>query len=506
MDAKKEQNTNVTPRPPIVVVLGHIDHGKTTLLDFIRDTHVAAKESGSITQHIGAYETEHNGKRITFLDTPGHESFSRMRLRGARVADIAVLVVAADDGVKPQTVEAIHATREAGIPFLVAINKIDKPGADANRVKGDLAEHEVLVEGWGGTVPVAEISARMGQGVPELLDLILLVAELEELTASPDAPGSGIVIESNHDRQRGVVATLLITNGTIHKGNWLSSGNVTGVVRSMKNSNGEPIEQATFSSPVWILGFPDAPMVGDTFMVCPTKKIAEEAGTHPPATLPTNSRFSGTPVSAFTVPLVIKADVAGSCEALEGEIKKLDIPPLNIRLIRSGIGDISEDDIKAVAGIGQALVMGFRVKILSSAAVIAARYGVVIHTADIIYELLDWVRQELMKRVPVQMERTDEGTLKVLKIFKRDGKKCVFGGVVTAGIVRSGALFDVTRAGTVVTSGIVTNLQQHKVDTKEVRAGLECGLAANAEGKLEEGDVIATYSQREAEKKHGSSQ
>lgn len=509
--------TSKISRPPVVVIMGHIDHGKTTLLDYIRSSHVAAKavshggeprsiverESGGITQHMGAYEVEHSGKRITFLDTPGHESFSRMRLRGAKVADIAVLVVAGDDSVKPQTVEAIRAAEEAKTPLLVAINKMDKPEADANRVKGDLAEHNVLVEGWGGTVPVAELSARTGKGVSELLDLILLVAEMEELAASPEAPGSGVVIESNRDRRRGVEVVLLITDGIIRKGDWLVSGTIIGVVRNMEGSNGAVIEEATFSSPVRVLGFPELPVVGDMFVAYPTKKAAEDSAQHmslsggSPAAKGTNGSRTEKE-NDIIVPLVLKTDMVGSREALEEEIEKLQVAGLHILLLRSNVGDISEDDVKAVASSSGALIIGFRVKIAASVKTLAERYGITIHLSDIIYELLEWLREEFTRRVPVKKERVDEGTLKVLKIFKREGKKSILGGVVSTGVVRLHALFDGTRGGAIVCKGTVTNLQQRKVDTKEVRAGNECGLAVDIEGKIEEGDILTLYSEKEA--------
>ncbi len=490
---KKVKETNSVPRPPVVVIMGHIDHGKTTLLDFIRSSNVAAKESGSITQHIGAYEVEHNGKRITFLDTPGHESFSRMRARGARVADVAVLVVAADDGVKPQTTEAVRAARDVGIPFLVAINKMDKPEADANRVKGDLAEHEVLVEGWGGNVPVAEISARTGAGVPELMDLILLQADMEELAASPDVPGSGVVIESYRDRQRGVVATLLIKNGTVRRGDWLASGTVVGSIRIMEDSSGTAVPQASFASPIRVLGFSNPPHIGDLFMTYPDKQAAQAAAQVADAA--TDSMVAERPADSIEVSLIIKADVAGSREALEQEIEKLAVLPLAVRILRSDIGDISEDDIKAVADVPSALIVGFRVRVHASAALLAERYGITIHISEIIYELLDWLEGEFVKRIPVQTERIDEGNLKILKVFKRDGKKHVFGGIVTQGVIKNGALFEIMRAGAVAGKGVVTNLQENKIDANEVGVNKQCGLAADVEGKLDVGDSIVTYSE-----------
>lgn len=499
MSVQTKQQTTTVSRPPVVVIMGHIDHGKTTLLDFIRSSNVAAGEAGSITQHIGAYEVEHNGMRITFLDTPGHESFSRMRERGARVADVAVIVVAADEGVKPQTAEAIRAAKAAGIPFLVALNKTDKPDADVNRVKGELAEHDVLVEGWGGNVPVAEISAKTGAGVPELLDLILLASEMEELTADPAHPGSGIVIESHHDRKRGVVATLLIKDGAVYKGDWLQSGSACASIRIMENSDGKMIDEASFSSPVRVLGFSAPPVVGDMFMVYANKKEAEEAVKH--FAVPAAAASERMPKEGvLVVPLIIKADVAGSREALEGEIAKLNSEHLIIKILRSDIGDIADDDIKTAStasGSAGSLIIGFKVKVSASAETLAERYRITIHISDIIYELLDWLRTELSRRMPKERTRTDIGELQVLKVFKKEGKSMVFGGKVLRGIMKKGALFEVKQGEAVVGSGAISNVQQQKIDVKEVPAGTECGLAATCTGRLAAGDVIHVFEEEE---------
>lgn len=500
MDAKDTQKTDTALRPPVVVIMGHIDHGKTTLLDCIRSSHIAAGESGSITQHIGAYEVDHNGKRVTFLDTPGHESFSRMRMRGARVADVAILVIAADDGVKPQTVEAIRAAKEVGIPFLVVINKIDRPEADVNRVKSELAEHDVLVEGWGGTVPVAEISAKTCAGISDLLDLVLLAAEMEELTASAGHPGSGIVIESHRDRKRGVVATLLIKDGTVRRGDWIQSGKEVTAIRTMEDCAGNTVEEASFSSPVRVLGFSLPPVVGDTFLVHANKKEAEEAAQREP--LRTNAVVGAEemPEGTRVIPLVIKADVAGSQEALEGEIGKLGDASFIIKILRSDVGDISDDDVKSAFGLEGSIIVGFKVKVSPSAHTLAERYGVVIHTSDIIYELLDWLSAELLRRVPAVPARVEEGVLQVLRVFKKEGSSAVFGGKVLRGSIRSGATFEVTREGTVVGSGTVTNAQRSKMDVKEVEAGFECGLAASFSGRIAEGDTVTAFVEH-AEKK-----
>ncbi|OGZ47747.1 MAG: translation initiation factor IF-2 [Candidatus Ryanbacteria bacterium RIFCSPHIGHO2_02_FULL_45_17b] len=499
MNGETNQQSNVITRPPIVVIMGHIDHGKTTLLDYIRSSKVAAGEAGHITQHIGAYEVERNGKRITFLDTPGHELFSRMRERGARVADIAVIVVAADEGVKLQTAEAIRAAKEAGIPFLVALNKIDRPEADANRVKGELAENNVLVEGWGGTIPISELSAKTGAGVLELLDLILLASEMEELTASPDSAGSGVVIESHRDRKRGVVATLLIKNGTVRRGDWIQSGTECTTIRVMENSEGNVIESASFSSPVQILGFSLPPVVGDVFQMCVDKKQAEEQAKQSAMSVAISGN-GGDPVvgeGGMVVPLIIKADVAGSREALEEEITKISNESLGIKILRSDIGDIADDDVKTASGLPGSIIVGFKVKVSSSAKTLAERYSITIYTADIMYELLDWLRLELDKRLPKERARTDIGALQILKVFKKEGKLIVFGGKVVRGVVKKGALFEIKKGEEIVGNGAITNVQQSKMDVKEVAAGSECGLAAAFSGKMAAGDVIDVFEEDE---------
>lgn len=502
MSTEITQQKVLTSRPPIVVIMGHIDHGKTTLLDYIRSSKVAAGEAGHITQHIGAYEVERNGQRITFLDTPGHELFSRMRERGARVADIAVIVVAADEGVKPQTVEVIRAIKEAGIPFLIALNKIDRPEADANRVKGELAEHDVLVEGWGGSVPIAELSAKTGAGVPELLDLILLVSEMEELTASLDEAGSGVVIESHRDRKRGVTATLLIKNGTVRKGDWIQSGGECAAIRIMENSGGNVIDSASFSSPVQVLGFSSPPQVGDVFQVCADKKQAEEEARRVVVfpTVSGNGNESAAGEGVIVVPLIIKADVAGSREALEEEIRKADTEALVVKVLRSDIGDIADDDIKTASGLPGSLILGFKVKVSSSAGILAERYGIIIHTADIMYELLDWLHEELDRRIPKELPRTEIGALQVLKIFKKEGKSVVFGGKVVRGVIKKGALFEIKHGEEVLGTGTITNVQQNKMDVKEVAAGFECGVAAVFSGNMITGDVIDIFQEDEAQK------
>jgi len=348
-------------------------------------------------------------------------------------------------------------------------------------------------------VPVAEISAKTGTGVSELLDLILLASEMEELTASSDDPGSGVVIESHRDRKRGVVATLLIKNGTVRKGDWLQSGVECAAIRVMETSDGKIIESATFSSPVRVLGFSLPPAVGNTFQVCANKQQAQEAAKQFIVSAIVSP--NGEPTlreGVIVVPLIIKADVAGSREALEGEIEKLNSELLVIKILRSDIGDIADDDVKTASGLPGSIIAGFKVKVSSSAQTLAERYGIVIHTADIIYELLDWLRVELDSRIPKERARTEIGALQVLKVFKKEGKSVVFGGKVLRGLIKKNALFEVKKGEEVQGNGTITNVQQSKMDVKEAAAGSECGLAATFAGKLAAGDVINIFEEYEA--------
>lgn len=495
-------------RPPVVVVMGHIDHGKTTLLDYIRQSNVAVRESGGITQHIGAYEVEQNGNKITFLDTPGHGAFSRMRVRGARVADIGILVVAADDGVKPQTLEALKAAQDAELPYIVAITKIDKPDANPDKVKGELAEHGVLLEGWGGSIPVAHVSGKTGDGIPNMLELISLLADLEELTADPAARGKGVVIESQMDARRGVTATLLITDGTLSQGDWVVAGCLAASIKTLEDYKGASIDKATFSSPVRVLGFTHPPAVGDEFIAYKNKKDAEEALRA--IAVPVNESKAETGESAsavegavepVTIPLVLRSDVAGSREAIEGEIAKLVFPEVRLRILRSDVGDITDDDIKFVISHPSAIVLGFKVKIGSAVKSLAEQRKVEVKTFDIIYELLEWLEKVMEERIPAEVSKTEEGKLKVLKIFKKERNRQVFGGKVTSGVVTKGRKFEVIRAGRTVGEGKITSLQKNKVDADEVREGFECGLAGEVSVDLMGGDTLSLYQEQITKKK-----
>lgn len=497
-------------RPPIVAVLGHIDHGKTTLLDFIRKTAVAAKESGGITQHIGAYEITHTlpdgtKKQITFLDTPGHEAFSKMRSRGANVADIAILVVAADEGAKPQTFEALEQIQASGATLIVAINKIDKPEAKPEKIKQQLAEKGVLLEGWGGTISNQEISAKTGKGVDDLLSLILLTAELEELKADHKEPAKGIVIEAHKNARIGTVATLIITAGTVHRGDFIVAGNAMGKLKTLTLSDGSTVNEATFSSPIVVTGFETLPAVGEEFTIASSKKEAEERtaahhkGMH---AVPTQQKETteGKPV----LNVILKADTSGTKEALEKIIGGLVFPVAEVRVIKSEVGEITDNDI-SLAQSSNAFIAAFKVKTPANIAKLIQAGEVRAAQADIIYELVDATKEALRMLAPPVIFRNDLGALSILATFKMDRSRMVVGGKVASGKIKKGAKADVKRKGVLVMTGKITQLQHNKAEIAELAAGSECGImfmpATPSDKRIEVGDQIEIY---EEEVKPGS--
>jgi translation initiation factor IF-2 len=397
MAKSKTPQQKSTTRPPIVVIMGHIDHGKSTLLDYIRSSNIVAGEAGGITQHLSAYCVEHttkegDKKKITFLDTPGHEAFQKMRFRGADVADIAILIVSAEDGVKPQTLEALECIKKAKIPYIVAINKIDKPGADLVRTQSSLIENEIYIEGMGGDISWAPISAKSGQGVDDLLDILLLTAELAELATDNSAPAEGSVIEGKLDQKRGNTATLMIKNGTLSSGTFVVSGTSFAPVRIMEDWSGKAIKEAHASEPVGIVGWSDVPNVGDTFVTVPSKKEAEK--------LATENRSMRTAVerhdtSIPSIPLLIKADVLGTIDAIVHELDKYKSDRIAVRIIGTGVGTISSNDVQNVSATENAIIVGFNVKPDRGAIDLAERLGVEIETFDIIYKLSEWLDEAL---------------------------------------------------------------------------------------------------------------
>lgn len=500
----KHSSPKIIPRPPIVVIMGHIDHGKSSLLDYIRKTNVVEGEAGGITQHLSAYEVEHKAKdliaanRITFLDTPGHEAFSKMRARGAGVADIAILVVSAEDGVKEQTKEALRSIKEAGIPYIVAINKIDKPNANIERTKQNLAENEVYLEGFGGDVPFVPISAKIGTGVPDLLDMMLLVAEMENLTGDTSLPAEGIVVESNIDTKRGTSATLIITNGTLKKGMFILAEESMSPVRAIENFLGKQVAEATFSSPVQITGFDALPAVGSTFRAYSNKKDAEKVQLElreakSKEKVKESVRTIPLANDALVVPIVLKSDVAGTLEAIEKELAKIERERVLIKIIAKGVGTIGENDAKLASGSDSAIIIGFHTKVERGAQDIAERFGITIKTFDIIYKLSEWLNEELDRRTPKVMGEQVVGTAKILKTFSATKHKQVIGGKVTSGLLEVGAQVKIMRRDTEIGRGKIEGLQAQKLATKKVEEGNECGMMVDAKIEIAGGDVLEAF-------------
>ncbi len=473
---------NIVPRPPIVVVMGHIDHGKSTLLDYIRKSNVVAGEAGGITQHLSAYVAEHTtgdgvAKKITFLDTPGHEAFQKMRLRGADVADVAILVVSAEDGVKPQTLEALASIKAAGIPYVVAINKIDKPSADIVRTQASLIENEIYIEGMGGDIAWTAVSAKTGQGVSELLDLVLLTADLAELSGDASAPASGSVIEGRIDQKRGTSATLLIKNGTLRSGQFVVSGSTYAPVRIMEDWSGKSIREAGLSEPVGIVGFSAVPTVGASFHTVATKKEAEAA-----------AAVSDLPI----VPLLIKADALGTLDAIEHELGKFASDRIAVRVIGKRVGAISSNDVQTVSATEGAIIVGFNVPVERAARDLAERLGVEIDTFSIIYELSEWLHNALKKRTPTVRTEERTGRAKILKHFSTQKSIQVLGARVEEGTLDVGSTVKILRRDVEMGRGTIRNLQQQKADVKSV-ASDEFGMQLETKAEVAPGDHIEAF-------------
>jgi len=479
-------------RPPIVVVMGHIDHGKTTLLDYIRKSNVAARESGGITQHIGAYEAEFNGSKITFIDTPGHEAFSKMRSRGANVADIAILVVAADDGIKPQTKEALEAIKNAKIPFLVAINKIDKPNANLERVKNELAEAGVFLEGRGGNVPCAEISAKAGTNVQHLLETLLLMAEMENLKSDISLPASGVIIESHLDSRRGITATLLVREGVLKRGECVLAGDALAKARIFENFAKKSITEAGPSLPAVVVGFDKLPLVGVEFKAFKLQKEAEAERAGNLALSPDSSTSLGEKQGDISLGLVIKTDVLGSAEAILHEINKLKNDNIDIKILRAEAGDISEDDVKLASSASNSLVLGFKVSLAGEVRELGERLGVQIAIFEIIYEISDFIKEKIAKLAPPVLENKIVGRAKVLKLFKSSGKNQVIGGRVLDGVLKKGTGFYVLRRGNKIGEGKFENLQSGRADANKIEEG-EFGALISSKIAVFVGDELENF-------------
>ncbi len=492
----KENANNIIERPPVVVVMGHIDHGKSTLLDYIRKTNVTEKEAGGITQHISAYEVVHKDekgedKKITFLDTPGHAAFSNMRSRGAQTADIAILVVSAEDGVKPQTIEAFKTIMDSQTPFLVAINKIDKPGANIEKTKMELAENEIYLENYGGKTPFALISAKTGEGIDELLSLILILAEMEGLTGNKGEPASGVILEANMDPRRGIEATLIIKNGTLGKGMTVASEDSTCATRIVQNFLGKPIENATFSSPVRLVGWSKMPKVGATWQAFAKKAEAEEYAMSPKKTQKEkggNMEDSGKKI----IPLVLRADVSGMLEAIEKEIAKIKSESAEYRVVGKGVGLITESDIKSLAA-NDAIVIGFNVKADRSATEQAEKRGITISFFDIIYKMTEWLEAEMEARRPRVETQEIKGKAKILKAFSRTKERQILGGKVTEGTISLDSTVKIMRRDFEIGRGRIVNLEKMKQKTSNVEEGAEFGMMIESKIEIVAGDVIESF-------------
>ncbi len=484
------------PRPPVITVMGHIDHGKSTLLDFIRKTRVTETEAGGITQHLSAYEVvhEHEGasRRITFLDTPGHAAFQHLRSRGSNAADLAVLVIAADDGVKPQTLEALRAINDAHIPYVVAFSKIDKANANLEKAKSSCLEHGIYLEGLGGDVPYAAMSSKTGEGIPALLDLLLLAADLENLTGDPNVPATGLVIESHCDPKRGISATLVIKNGTMAQGAYVVAGESYAPLRILEDFRGKKLKEATFSSPVTIVGFSAIPPVGAPFTTVTSKKVAEETAREHAIFARELSSIDATPSEEdlrFGIPVVVKADVVGSLEAIKVAIMQHDTEHTRIHIVRAGVGSISEADVKAVGTAKHALIVGFNVGVDSAAEELAGRLTVPITRFRIIYELIDWLPNAIRERRPARSVEEVVGTAKVLKFFSRTKDVTLVGCRMVSGGFNEHATVRIIREEKEVGRGVVLTIQQARTTLAHIEQG-EFGAQIESDANPSPGDTL----------------
>lgn len=495
MAKKKAAQENIVKRPPIVVIMGHIDHGKSTLLDYIRKTNVVDGEAGGITQHLSAYVVDHTTsdgaeEKITFLDTPGHAAFQKMRLRGADVADVAILIVSAEDGVMPQTLEALKSIQAANIPYIVAINKIDKPGADIQRTKNSLIENEIYIEGMGGDIPCVGISAKSGEGVSDLLDTVVLAADVAELTGDTNALATGQVIEGHMDQKRGTTATLIVKNGTLKSGMFVVSGNTYAPTRIMEDFAGKAMKEAGLSVPVGIVGFNEIPEAGASFITTASKKEAEAIVASQDQQKTTLDRHDS---SLPLVPILIKADVLGSIDAIKHELDKFESDRIAIKVIDATVGNVSASDVQNVSATENAIIVGFNVKVDRAATDLAERLGVEIDTFDIIYELSEWLETALKSRTPKREEKKVTGRAKILKHFSTQKNTHVLGGRVEEGELSLNQSVRILRRDIEIGSGILKNLQQQKADAQTVKDG-EFGMQLDSKIEIAPGDYIEAYS------------
>ena len=513
LEVYEDSEEELEDRPPVVTIMGHVDHGKTTLLDAIRKTSVVETEAGGITQHIGAYQAEHNGRKITFLDTPGHEAFTAMRARGAKVTDIAILVVAADDGVMPQTVEAIDHARAAGVPILVAVNKVDKEGADPNRVRTELAQHELNPEEWGGDTVYADVSAKTKDGLDNLLEMITLVTDLEELGANPTVPASGTVVEAELDPGRGPVTGVLVQRGTLRVGDAVVAGPVWGKVRAMLDDKGERVQEATPGTPVEVLGFDGVSEAGERVQVVDNERAARSMAQERETRLKTEqlARRQARKVTLEEVfqrasegqlkelNIVLKADVSGSLEALQDEIAKLPQEQVPVNVIHAQTGGINESDVM-LAAASDAVIIGFNVRPLADARRAAEQEGIDIRTYTVIYKVTEELRAAMEGLLEPEEVEEDLGQAEIKQTFKASRVGTIAGCLVTDGKVTRNANTRLVRDGTIVWTGRVGSLRRFKDDVAEVDEGQECGIVLEGYADVKVGDVLEFFETKQVEK------
>ena len=513
MFKKEEKNTkHLVSRPPVITIMGHVDHGKTTLLDYLRHSHVAAGEAGGITQDIGAYQIHRKGKTITFLDTPGHAAFSAMRARGAEMTDLIVLVVAADDGVMPQTVEAIHHARAAKTPIIVAINKIDKPGANPKKVTNQLSRYNLIPEKWGGDTIFVNISAKYGTNVNELLDMIILKAEVMELKANPKQNAAGSVVESRLDQGRGPVATVLVQQGTMHVEDPVVVGDTFGRIRTMTNENHQQVKVATPSTPVEITGLNSVPEAGDRFVVFNSEKAAREAGEKRAEQAQMERRKQNNTVTLDNlfdtmkkkdmkkVDLIVKADVQGSVEAIDSSLRKIKVKGVRISIVHSGVGAINESDV-TLAQASNAIILGFNVRPTPQAKIQAENYKVDVRMYDVIYDLIDEVKSAMKGMLAPKYKEVTTGDVDVRQLYKASAVGTIAGGMVTKGYIKAGSRIHLVRDEKVIYTGKLGSLKRFKDDAKEIKEGFECGLTIADYNDIKVGDTIEAYAMKAVPRK-----
>ena len=490
-------------RPPVVTIMGHVDHGKTSLLDAIRQSHVIEGEFGGITQHIGAYQVSYNGKKITFIDTPGHAAFTEMRARGASITDIVIIIVAADDGVMPQTIEAIDHAKAAKVPIIVAINKMDKPGADPDRVMREMSEHGLTPDSWGGDTLFVPISAKTHEGIDKLLENLLFIAEMQELKANPKRYAMGTVIESKLDKNVGSVVTLLVQNGTLRLGDPVVIGEYFGKVRTLKNDLGEEVVEALPSSPVSVTGISGVPTAGDKFMAFESEKQAHSVAEQRSevAKLKSNTLASAISLDDLfgkiseglkEINIVLKADVKGSEEAVKNTLSKIDVEGCKLNVIRSGVGTITESDI-VLANASSAIIIGFNVRPSAKILDIAKEYGVDVRLHNIIYKVVEEMEAAMKGMLDPEYEEKTIGSAEIRKIYKFSKTGNIAGCYVLDGVVKMGAKARVIRDGVVIYDGAINTIQREKNQAKEVKAGFECGITLENYGDIKEKDIIEAY-------------